>query len=109
MTEDHIIFQGQVKKDWEDARYHHEEEKSCDHRTKKCCDPRVIVLKLTCDPAIIKNDGRIRRIRPRLYEIGDVIRINVFEIVSVGPSRCCLGEHKDDDDSDDDYDESDEC
>jgi hypothetical protein len=60
------------------------------------------VLKLTCDPVIIKPDGKIRKIRPQLFEEGDIIRINVFEIVTVGPSLCCFSESESED-----YDEED--
>jgi hypothetical protein len=100
LTDNHILFQGQLGRD--DARQphefeHHHEEKEKEKyfeppKDEKCCDPRVVVLKLTCDPAIIKPDGKIRKIRPQLFEEGDIIRINVFEIVAVGPSLCCFSE-----------------
>ena len=109
LTDNHIIYQGQVKKMEDDRLNHHEYEHHHEEKEKffekpkeeKCCDPRVVVLKLTCDPTIIKPNGMIRKIRPDLFEEGDIIRINVFEIVAVGPSRCCFGEHEDEDDEDD--------
>ena len=97
LTDDRIIFQGQILKD-DNERFH------CDD---KCCpplkgeveaklddDPDFIVLRLTCDPAIIRDNASIEEIDPDLFEEGDIIRINVNKIIAVGPSRCCLGEEK---------------
>ena len=95
LMDDRIIFQGQIIKD-DNERFH------CDD---KCCppvkveveaklndDPDFIFLRLTCDPAIIRDNASIQEIEPYLFEEGDIIRINVNEIIAVGPSRCCLSE-----------------
>lgn len=103
LTDDRVIFQGQLIKDDEKRHHGHEHEED----EKKCCppievevevkakldnDPDFIVLRLICDPAIIRDNANIQEIEPDLFEEGDVIRINVNEIIAVGPSRCCLGE-----------------
>lgn len=100
VTDDRIIFQGQVIKD-DEERYHDDEKKCCpplevevEVKAEIEGDPDFIVLRLLCDPAIIKDNACIEEIEPDLFEEGDIIRINVNEIVAVGPSRCCLGEEK---------------
>lgn len=86
LTDDLVVFQGQIIRD---------ERHKCfdDDKFDKCCRPEFVVLKLTCDPAII-DDHRIKETCPDLFEEGDKIRINVDKIIAVGPSRCCLGEKK---------------
>lgn len=79
LTDDRVVFQGQIIKDNEDR--HREDD-----------DPDFIVLRLTCDPAIIRDNAAIQEIEPDLFEEGDIIRINVNEIIAVGPSRSCLGD-----------------
>jgi hypothetical protein len=91
LTDDRIIFQGQIIRGNEER--HHEE--CCCPKVELDDDPDFIVLRLTCDPAVIKDDGDIKKIEPDFFEEGDIVRINVNEIIAVGPSRCCLGEKKD--------------
>lgn len=92
LVDDLVIFQGQVLK--EDGRSHHDEEE-CEHKEQKkiavTLDPDFITVKLTCDPTRIVGDD-IREIEPDLFLAGDIIRINVNEILAVGPSRCCFEE-----------------
>ncbi|MDR3591554.1 MAG: hypothetical protein P4N41_18010 [Negativicutes bacterium] len=95
LMDDRILFQGQVLKDDDDR--HHDDDKCCpppevkvEVKPELCCDPEFIVIKLICDPAIIRDNANIQVIEPHLFEIGDIIRINVDEIIAVGPSRCCL-------------------
>jgi hypothetical protein len=100
LTDDRVIFQGQILKD--DNERHHWKD---DDDDKCCCppfkveveaklddDPDFIVLRLTCDPAIIRDNANIQEIEPDLFEEGDIVRINVNEIIAIGPSRCCLGQ-----------------
>lgn len=99
LVDDLIIFQGQVING--EGRHHDDDEKCCpkvnvEVKAELDDDPDFIVLRLTCDPAIIKEDGDIEEIDPSLFEEGDIIRINVNEIIAVGPSRCCLGDSCDD-------------
>jgi hypothetical protein len=100
LTDDRIVFQGQLIKDNEER--HHDDDDCC---KEKCCpppkvdvevkaklddDPDFIVVRLTCDPAIIRDNASIQEIDPDLFEEGDIIRINVNEIIAVGPSNGCL-------------------
>jgi hypothetical protein len=99
LTDDRVIFQGQILKDEKESRKHHDDDKCCpplkvEVEAKLDDDPDFIVLRLTCDPAIIRDNANIEEIEPDLFEEGDIIRINVNQIVAVGPSRCCLGEEE---------------
>jgi hypothetical protein len=97
LMDDRIIFQGRIQKD-DNERHHCDDDDKCcpplkvEVKAKLDDDPDFIVLRLTCDPAIIRDNANIQEIEPDLFEEGDIIRINVNEIVAVGPSRCCLGE-----------------
>lgn len=99
VTDDRVIYQGQIIWDDEEKR-HHDDDKCCPPPNVEvkveCCDPDFIILRLTCDPAIIRDNATIEEIEPDLFQEGDIILINVNEIVAVGPSRCCLGEEKKD-------------
>jgi len=119
VTDDRIIFQGQILRDEKDRKsykndnkWEDESDDKCDHKCDhkcddKCCspvkveveveakledDPDFIVLRLTCDPAIIRDNAQIQEINPDLFEEGDIIRINVNQIIAVGPSSGCLGD-----------------
>jgi hypothetical protein len=52
--------------------------------------PEFIVLSLSCEPAIIRNNASIQTITPELFQEGNTIRINVDEIVAIGPSGGCV-------------------
>lgn len=54
-----------------------------------------VFLELRCFPALLTNEAEIMTINPPLYEIGEIVRINVNEIASVGTSKECLGEYED--------------
>ena len=88
MTDDRLVFQGQVLKEHEER--HHDDEKC--FQANLDIDPDFVSVRLICDPAIIDDEGEIEGIEPDLFEEGDTVRINVNEIIAVGPSRCCLGE-----------------
>ena len=89
LVEDRIIFQGQIVKD-EEPRKHHEEEHCHKVEVELEDNPEFIVLRLTCDPALIRDNATIEEIEPDLFEEGDVIRINVDTIIAIGPSRECF-------------------
>ena len=60
LTDDRVIFQGQIIKD--DEPRHHEEEKcvqKVEVEARLENDPEFIVLRLTCDPAIIRDNATI--------------------------------------------------
>jgi hypothetical protein len=52
-------------------------------------DGRFIFVLLNCPPEFITDDGARTTIYPFLFDEGDVVKINVDEIV-VGPSGNCL-------------------
>ena len=87
LTEDRVIFQGQIVR--EDGERHHEQPPIIINVES---ETEFIRLRLTCDPALIRDNATIEEIEPDLFEEGDVIKINVSEIVAIGPSRACLGE-----------------
>ena len=88
VTDDLLIFQGQVLK--ANERHHGEEQWfPKEIIAKSDSDPDFIAVKLICGPAVIE-DNEIEEIEPDLFKEGDIVRINVNEIVAIGPSRCCL-------------------
>lgn len=91
LTDDLVIFQGRIIRD-EHERPH---DPKCEKLPPKInikldLDPEFIVLKLVCDPVLLTGEGRIVKIRPDLFEEGDVVRLNVNEIIAIGPSRDCF-------------------
>ena len=93
LTEDRVIFQGQIVKD-EGPRKNHEEchIPKLEVKAELEDEPEFIVLRLTCDPSLIRDNANIQEIEPDLFEEGDIIRINVNSIVAIGPSRECFDE-----------------
>jgi hypothetical protein len=81
LTDSRVVFQGQIVKD---ERHHDDLTVVVEN------DPIFIVLRLTCDPALLRDNARIEEIEPDLFFAGDVIRINVNDIIAVGPSRECF-------------------
>lgn len=77
-----VIYQGQLRKS-DDRK---------DYPLVIANQNEFILLELRCLPSIIEADADIRVIEPPLYQVGDIIRINVSRIISVGPSGECLGE-----------------
>ncbi|MBP2642500.1 MAG: hypothetical protein H6Q67_387 [Firmicutes bacterium] len=71
LTAAHIVYQGTIQK--------MEENRGSD-------DPDFILLQLVCYPGIVRDNAQLKVISPFLYNIGAIIRINVEEIVSIGPS-----------------------
>jgi hypothetical protein len=92
VTVDRLIFQGQIVKEEKEEEKRHHDEEPIKVFAKLETEPEFIKLRLVCDPAIIKDNGEIEEIEPDLFEEGDVIRINENEIITIGPSRECLGE-----------------
>jgi hypothetical protein len=91
LTVDRIIFQGQIKKD--DCERHHQDTPP---QINVFVENEVefILLELRCDPAIIRDNANIQEIEPSLFEEGDVIRINLADIIAIGPSNGCLVENE---------------
>lgn len=91
VTDGLLVFQGQIRKN--------------DIRRTKYIQPKVdvnvasgnefILLELDCDVAIIRENGNIDPTNPPLFEEGDLVRINLDEIIAIGPSDGCFVEEKD--------------
>ena len=96
LMEDRVVFQGQIVKDREEDR------------KTECFQPQInvevdngiefILLELNCDASIIRENGNIETTNPPLYQAGDLVRLNVANISSIGPSGGCnvKGKGKDD-------------
>ncbi len=88
VTDDRIIFQGQIKR--AEDRYCKQEWAKVEVKGKLEDDREFIVLSLSCEPAIIRDNATIHTIYPELFREGDIIRINVDEIIAIGPSGGCI-------------------
>ncbi|MDF2635525.1 MAG: hypothetical protein K0R78_2399 [Pelosinus sp.] len=88
VTDSRIIFQGQIKRN--EDRYHKQDSLKVEVEGELENDPEFIVLSLSCDPAIIRDNAQIQTINPQLFQEGDTVRINVDEIVAIGPSGGCV-------------------
>jgi hypothetical protein len=88
VTDDRIIFQGQIKRF--ENRHCKQEWPKVEVNAQLEDDPEFIVLSLSCEPAIIRDNATIQTINPELFREGDIIRINVDEIVAIGPSGGCI-------------------
>lgn len=94
LTVDRIIFQGQIKRD--DDRHHEDTPPEINIYVEN--EIEFILLELRCEPALISDNANrddrdhahIEKIRPSLFDEGDIVRINLAEIVAVGPSNGCL-------------------
>lgn len=91
VTDGLLVFQGQIRKN-----------NVC--RTKYI-QPKVdvnvangnefILIELDCDVALIRENGNIDPTNPPLFEEGDLVRINLDEIVAIGPADDCFEKEKD--------------
>ncbi len=88
VTDELLVLQGQIVDGHNDRG--HDEDECCNHENRA----DFIRLRLACDPALIREDATIEEIEPDLFQEGDIIRINVNKILTVGPSRACLGDDK---------------
>jgi hypothetical protein len=87
VTVDRIVFQGQIRQD--DCDRHHQDSPP-EINVYVENEVEFILLELRCDPALIRDNANIEEIEPSLFEEGDVIRINLADIVAIGPSNGCL-------------------
>ncbi len=90
VTIDRIVFQGQFVKDRDDGRKteHYQPHINVENENE------FVLLELTCDAAIIRENGNIETTNPPLYQDGDLVRLNVANIASVGPSGGCVEKGK---------------
>lgn len=92
VTEDRILFQGQIIREHEECRKHFQP-----FQNNVLSVNGFILLELRCEPAIIRDNAEIKTINPPLYEQGDIIRIRVAEVVSIGPGTGCVSQTSDTD------------
>lgn len=100
LTVDRIVFQGKIRKD--DCDRHHETPPEINIYVEN--EFEFLSLELRCKPALISDKANrdreedrrehdnIEVIKPTLFEEGDIIRINLAQIVAIGPSNCCFCE-----------------
>ena len=50
---------------------------------------RFLVLRLSCDASIIGDNGQRQIIEPTLYQEGDIVRVRLGQVASIGPSNDC--------------------
>lgn len=92
LTVDRVIFQGQLKKDHDEERKHDDCQPNIEVKVEN--ENEFITLELACDVEIIRDNADIEETDPPLFEEGDLVRINVANIVAVGPSNGCFDEEK---------------
>ncbi len=78
LTDDGFVFQGQIIRNRDEERHIEED---------------FIFLELTCDASMVTEDAEFRTIHPPLYRDGDIVRINICNIIAVGPSNGCPMKH----------------
>jgi hypothetical protein len=74
LTEDGFVFQGQIVKNREEERN---------------VEENFIFVELTCNASMVTEDAHFKTIYPPIYRDGDIVRINVCNIIAVGPSNGC--------------------
>lgn len=96
LTEDRVVFQGQIIKNRDEERKHDYYPPQINVQVDN--GNEFILLELNCDASIIRDNANLETIDPPLYQAGDIIRVNIANIVSVGPSGGCndKGKGKDD-------------
>lgn len=50
---------------------------------------RFLVLRLTCDASILRDNAQLKFIEPPLYQEGNIVRVNLDQVLSIGPSSGC--------------------
>lgn len=85
VTVDRLVFQGTIVN-------HRDEDRKKDKCHIEENDNEFIRVLLSCDAAIIEDNGDITTIDPVLFAAGDTVRINVDNIIVIGPSHGCIDE-----------------
>lgn len=88
LTVDRVVFQGQLIKDRDEERKHDDFEPHIEVDVEN--ENEFITLELDCDVAVIRENGNIDPTNPPLFEEGDVVRINLANIIAIGPSNGCF-------------------
>ena len=77
-----LVLQGQIRRD---DRHHNNDDINVNVEVEN----EFITLILTCEALIIRDNADLETISPLLFAEGDRIRINVSQIVAIGPSHGC--------------------
>ncbi len=80
---DRVVLQGQIIKE----RNHNIPNNGNDE-----VENEFITLELSCAALIIRDNAQLADISPVLYAAGDRVRINISEIIAIGPSNGCPDE-----------------
>jgi hypothetical protein len=88
LTDDLVVFQGQIKHE----KRHHDEQPIIVKNEIVGEDEEFIELRLECVPVLLTITGNaVRFVELEIYRVNDVVRINVEQIISIGPSSVgCL-------------------
>jgi hypothetical protein len=81
--DDRLVLQGQILFD----KDRHHDDQTVKVEVEKKSD--FIFVELLCDAAIVRDNATLTEISPPVFRAGDIVRINVAEIIAVGPSRGC--------------------
>ena len=84
VTESLLVFQGKIRRN-------DDERKGCGGEER---EREFILLELRCEPGLISENGNIVDLDPPVFVEDDLIRINVEEILAIGPSNGCLVEEE---------------
>ncbi|WP_378955807.1 hypothetical protein [Pelosinus sp. sgz500959] len=83
ILDDRIVLQGQIVKE----ERHHDDPINVNVELEN--QNEFITLILNCEALIIRDNAELKIISPTLFDEGDRIRINVSQIVAIGPSHGC--------------------
>lgn len=89
LTNDRVVLQGQIK-----HNRHCNDDFPSQFNVNLENQNEFIVLVLNCDAAIIRDNAELRVIDPPLYQAGNTVRINVSQIVAIGPSSGCADDEE---------------
>lgn len=104
LTVDGFVFQGQVedckddKDDKDDERKSEYIQPHVDVDVDVESENEFICLELECDVAVVRENANVVVTNPPIFEAGDLVKINVANIIAVGPSDGCFEKGKDKED-----------
>ena len=91
LTESLVLFQGIIVHEDGDKRHHDDEPIVIKNEIKVESENEFIALRLTCVPIVISITGAaFHFVSVPFYTVDQIIKINVDEILSIGPNTGCL-------------------